>query len=141
MDVSIQAQILNLFMDLRAVQHICDRIVVMYLGRIVEDMPARGFMTRANHPYTKALLAEIPDLDNRTESYNANKGEIPSPIDPPSGCHFHPRCPHAFDRRRVERPVLKSVENKHLSACHLNDNKAEPALPGHPLSKEEISNE
>jgi peptide/nickel transport system ATP-binding protein len=136
LDVSIQAQILNLFMDLRdelnltylfishdlrAVQHFCDRVAIMYLGRIVEEMPTAAFSDRANHPYTQALLAEIPDLKNRRKTFTAIKGEIPSPINPPSGCHFHPRCPFAFDRCRVERPALKTIGGAHRSACHLND--------------------
>lgn len=136
LDVSIQAQILNLFMDLRddlgltylfishdlrAVQHICDRVVIMYLGRIVEDLPAADFETGANHPYTHALLAEIPDIRTRRKTYTAIKGEIPSPINPPKGCHFHPRCPLAFDRCRHERPALKTIGPAHHSACHLND--------------------
>ncbi len=137
LDVSIQAQILNLFMDLReeldltylfishdlrAVRHVCDRVVIMYLGRIVEDAPAEEFFKHPNHPYTKALLAEVPDLSQRSKVYSSVKGEIPSPINPPSGCHFHPRCPFAFDRCRTERPQLKPIGSKHLSACHLNDN-------------------
>ncbi|WOC14852.1 ABC transporter ATP-binding protein [Pseudochrobactrum sp. MP213Fo] len=136
LDVSIQAQILNLFMDLReelaltylfishdlrAVRHVCDRVIIMYLGRIVEDAPATEFFARPNHPYTKALLAEVPDLSQRGKAYSAVKGEIPSPLNPPRGCHFHPRCPVAFDKCRVERPALKKVGQQHLSACHLND--------------------
>ncbi|GGE10948.1 peptide/nickel transport system ATP-binding protein [Gemmobacter megaterium] len=136
LDVSIQAQILNLFMDLRdelnltylfishdlrAVQHICDRVVIMYLGRIVEDIPALQFSGAANHPYTRALLGELPDLNQRRKTWVTIKGEIPSPIDPPKGCHFHPRCPHAFDRCRVERPALAQIGAGHRSACHLND--------------------
>lgn len=143
LDVSIQAQILNLFMDLRdklnltylfishdlrAVQHFCDRVVIMYLGRIVEEMPTAAFSDRANHPYTRALLAEIPSLQNRRKTYTMIKGEIPSPINPPSGCHFHPRCPLAFDRCRVERPALKTVGEGHRSACHLNDEISSSAL-------------
>lgn len=137
LDVSIQAQILNLFMDLRdeldltylfishdlrAVQHICDRVIIMYLGRIVEDLPAADFARGANHPYTRALLAELPDLNQRRKTWVTMKGEIPSPINPPKGCHFHPRCPLAFDRCRVERPALKLIGGAHRSACHLNDN-------------------
>ena len=136
LDVSIQAQILNLFMqlrreldltylfishDLRVVQHIADRVVIMYLGRIVEDAPAREFFARPNHPYTRGLLAEIPDLRQRRRVYAPVKGEIPSPAAPPPGCHFHPRCPAAFDRCRVERPALRAIAPGHRSACHLND--------------------
>lgn len=136
LDVSIQAQILNLFMDLReeldltylfishdlrAVRHVCDRVLIMYLGRVVEDAPAKEFFARPNHPYTKMLLSEVPDLSQRGKAYSAIKGEIPSPLNPPKGCHFHPRCPLAFDKCRLERPALKQVGEQHLSACHLND--------------------
>ncbi|MFK4825410.1 ABC transporter ATP-binding protein [Paenochrobactrum sp. BZR 588] len=142
LDVSIQAQILNLFMDLRkeldltylfishdlrAVRHVCDRVLIMYLGRVVEDAPAKEFFARPNHPYTKMLLSEVPDLAQRSKSYSAIKGEIPSPINPPKGCHFHPRCPMAFDRCRVERPALQTVGEKHVSACHLNDTPQSPS--------------
>ncbi|RAI02045.1 peptide ABC transporter ATP-binding protein [Acuticoccus sediminis] len=135
LDVSIQAQILNLFMRLRAdlgltylfishdlgvVEHISDRIAVMYLGRIVELGEAEDVIRRPNHPYTQALVAEIPTLGTEKRTFAAIKGEIPSPLHPPPGCHFHPRCPHAFDRCRVERPALKDVGGR-LSACHLND--------------------
>jgi len=136
LDVSIQAQILNLFMqlrreldltylfishDLRVVQHVADRVVIMYLGRIVEDAPAGEFFAKPNHPYTRGLLAEIPDLRQRRRVYAPVKGEIPSPAAPPPGCHFHPRCPFAFNRCRVERPALREIASGHRSACHLND--------------------
>jgi peptide/nickel transport system ATP-binding protein len=135
LDVSIQAQILNLFMDLRdelgltylfishdlgVVEHLCDRVVVMYLGRVVESASVDDLFARANHPYTQALLAQIPRFDVRNTRYDAIKGEIPSPLNPPAGCHFHPRCPHAMARCREEVPVLKEVSPNHLSACHLN---------------------
>ncbi len=150
LDVSIQAQILNLFMDLRdeldltylfishdlrAVQHICDRVIIMYLGRIVEDLPAAQFAEGANHPYTRALLAELPDLNQRRKTWVAMKGEIPSPINPPKGCHFHPRCPFAFERCRVERPALRQIGAHHLSACHLNDS----PVPNNPAPLEQES--
>jgi peptide/nickel transport system ATP-binding protein len=136
LDVSIQAQILNLFMDLReqlkltylfishdlaVVRHVSDRIVVMYLGRVVESLPAEELFTSANHPYTQALLAEAPKLEVKKKQFVAIKGEIPSPLHPPSGCHFHPRCPHAMPRCSVEVPLLKEVAPGHFSACHLND--------------------
>ena len=135
LDVSIQAQILNLFMrlrqelnltylfishDLGVVEHISDRIAVMYLGRLIELGGAEDVMRRPNHPYTEALVKEIPTLGTAKKTFSAIKGEIPSPLHPPPGCHFHPRCPHAFDRCRVERPALKDVGGR-LSACHLND--------------------
>lgn len=136
LDVSIQAQILNLFMDLRdelgltylfishdlgVVEHLCDRVVVMYLGRVVESADVDDLFSRANHPYTQALLAQIPRFDIRSARYDAIKGEIPSPLNPPAGCHFHPRCPHAMARCRVEVPPLREVSPNHLSACHLNE--------------------
>ncbi|GGD23385.1 ABC transporter ATP-binding protein [Aureimonas glaciei] len=136
LDVSIQAQILNLFMDLReeldltylfishdlgVVEHISDRIAIMYLGRMVEQGPSEEIFATPNHPYTQALLAEIPTFATTKKTYSAIKGEIPSPIDPPPGCHFHPRCPHAFERCRVERPALKAIAPGRVSACHLND--------------------
>jgi len=136
LDVSIQAQVINLFMDLRAdlnltylfishdlsvVEHISDRVVIMYMGRIVEISPTDELFEKPNHPYTTALLNEVPRIDMRRLNYHPISGEIPSPLDPPSGCHFHPRCPHAFERCRVERPDLKEVSPGRMSACHLND--------------------
>jgi peptide/nickel transport system ATP-binding protein len=136
LDVSIQAQVLNLFMDLRrelnltylfishdlgVVEHLSDRVVIMYLGRVVEEAPVDEIFSRANHPYTQALLSEVPRIEARKKSFAGVKGEIPSPLRPPPGCHFHPRCPHAFDRCRVERPALKTIAPGHKSACHLND--------------------
>ncbi|MBO1079947.1 ABC transporter ATP-binding protein [Roseomonas haemaphysalidis] len=136
LDVSIQAQILNLFMKLRqdlnltylfishdlgVVEHLSDRVVIMYLGRVVEEAASEEIFARANHPYTQALLSEVPRIDARKKSFAGVKGEIPSPLNPPSGCHFHPRCPHAFDRCKLERPALKTVAPGHRSACHLND--------------------
>ncbi|MFJ1298512.1 ABC transporter ATP-binding protein [Pseudomonadota bacterium AL_CKDN230030165-1A_HGKHYDSX7] len=136
LDVSIQAQILNLFMDLReelnltylfishdlgVVEHVSDRVVIMYLGRVVESAPVDEVFRHANHPYTQALLAEIPRMDARHKTFTAIKGEIPSPLAPPSGCHFHPRCPHAMPRCKTEVPQLKGIAINHLSACHLND--------------------
>ena len=136
LDVSIQAQVLNLFMELRkdlgltylfishdlgVVEHLADRVAVMYLGRIVEMSPTEELFDKPNHPYTQALLAEIPRIDLRKRRFQPVKGEIPSPLDPPGGCHFHPRCPHAMDRCRKERPALKAIGDGHLSACHLNN--------------------
>ncbi|MDB9704573.1 ATP-binding cassette domain-containing protein [Rhodospirillales bacterium] len=136
LDVSIQAQVINLFMDLRedldltylfishdlsVVKHISDRIVIMYLGRIVEISPTDELYADPNHPYTQALLNEVPQLEHRGRDYKPVEGEIPSPLDPPSGCHFHPRCPHATDRCAVERPELREIAPTRWSACHLND--------------------
>jgi peptide/nickel transport system ATP-binding protein len=136
LDVSIQAQVLNLFMNLRreldltylfishdlgVVEHISDRIVIMYLGRIVETAPTEELFSTPNHPYTQALLREIPRLETRHSAFTPIEGEIPSPLDPPKGCHFHPRCPHAMDRCRQEIPTLKEISPGHTSACHLNE--------------------
>jgi peptide/nickel transport system ATP-binding protein len=136
LDVSIQAQILNLFMKLReelrltylfishdlgVVRHLSDRVAIMYLGRVVEEGPSEALFAQPNHPYTVALLAEIPRLETRRRQFAPVKGEIPSPLAPPSGCHFHPRFPHAMERCRVEAPVLKEISPGRRSACHLND--------------------
>jgi peptide/nickel transport system ATP-binding protein len=136
LDVSIQAQILNLFMKLRedlgltylfishdlgVVEHISDRIVIMYLGRIVESARAEELFAAPNHPYTQVLLREVPRLETRRSDYKPVEGEIPSPLDPPSGCHFHPRCPHALPRCGEEAPKLKEIAPGWTSACHLND--------------------
>ncbi len=135
LDVSIQAQIINLFMKLRAeanltylfishdlgvVRHLSDRVAIMYLGRIVEEGPADAVFAQPNHPYTQALLAEVPRLDRRKRSFAPVKGEIPSPFNPPKGCHFHPRCPHAMDRCRSEAPALKTIAPGRKASCHLN---------------------
>ncbi|MGM3411566.1 ATP-binding cassette domain-containing protein [Ralstonia holmesii] len=134
LDVSIQAQIINLFMQLRkdlgltylfishdlgVVEHISDRVAVMYLGRIVETAPTETLFGNPEHPYTIALLDQVPRLSNRKRRFESIKGEIPSPLSPPEGCHFHPRCPHAMPRCRVERPVLRATGKAHLTACHL----------------------
>lgn len=136
LDVSIQAQILNLFMDLReqlnltylfishdlgVVEQLSDRVVIMYLGRVVESAPVEEIFRHPNHPYTQTLLAEIPRIDARKKHFTAIRGEMPSPLAPPSGCHFHPRCPHAMPRCKTEVPQLRGIAIKHVSACHLND--------------------
>jgi len=136
LDVSIQAQVLNLFIrlreelqltylfishDLGVIRHVSDRVVVMYLGRVVESGPTAELYARPNHPYTTALIAEVPRIDTRHRTYVPIRGEIPSPLAPPPGCHFHPRCPHAFARCSVETPVLREIAPGRLSACHLND--------------------
>jgi peptide/nickel transport system ATP-binding protein len=136
LDVSIQAQVLNLFMDLRerlgltylfishnlaVVEHLSDRVAIMYLGRLVEVARAEELFARPNHPYTQALLAEVPTLDATRRIYKPIAGELPSPLDPPPGCAFHPRCPHAFARCKAERPAIREVAPGHISACHLND--------------------
>ncbi|CUX01705.1 Oligopeptide transport protein (ABC superfamily, ATP-binding protein) [Agrobacterium genomosp. 2 str. CFBP 5494] len=136
LDVSIQAQVINLFMELRdkldltylfvshdlgVVEHISDRVAIMYLGRIVEEAPVEEIFRRANHPYTQALLSEVPRIEPGKRRFKPVEGELPSPLNPPKGCHFHPRCPFAMDRCRIEAPVKKQVAPGHLAACHLND--------------------
>ncbi len=136
LDVSIQAQVLNLFMDLRqtfdltylfishdlgVVQHITDRVVIMYLGRVVETAPTEALFAKAVHPYSQALLAEVPRISTQKRTFRPIKGEIPSPLNPPSGCHFHPRCPHATERCKVEVPALRAVTPTRTAACHYAD--------------------
>jgi len=136
LDVSIQAQVLNLFMDLRrdlgltyifishdlgVVEHLSDRVAIMYLGRIVEMAPTESLFAAPAHPYAQALLASVPRLSARRQIFQPIQGEIPSPLAPPSGCAFHPRCPHAIARCRQERPELRAVGPDRVSACHLND--------------------
>lgn len=146
LDVSIQAQVLNLFIDLRkefaltyffishnlgVVSHISDRVAIMYLGRIVEIAPTETIFKAANHPYTQALIKDLPRLQAERRQFDPIKGDLPSPSDPPAGCPFHPRCPHVMPRCREERPVLNLVEHdldgatpirfNHMSACYLND--------------------
>ncbi|RHW42701.1 dipeptide ABC transporter ATP-binding protein [Neobacillus notoginsengisoli] len=138
LDVSIQAQVLNLLKDLQrkfqltylfishdlgVVRHISDRIIVMYLGKIVEIADKKSLFEKPQHPYTIALLSAIPstNLGQKRERIIL-KGDVPSPIDPPQGCRFHTRCPFAFDRCRVEEPKLYEVEGTHRSACHLVEN-------------------
>ena len=136
LDVSIQAQILNLFMELRqdlkltylfishdlgVVEHLSDRVVIMYLGRVVEIAPTEALFDAPNHPYTQALLANVPQLEAKKQRFTPIIGEIPSPIDPPTGCHFHPRCPFAMPRCKVEAPILNEIAPDRRSACHLND--------------------
>ncbi len=136
LDVSIQAQVLNLFTELRAalnltylfishdlgvVRFISDRVVVMYLGRVVESAPSTELFAAPNHPYTIALLAEAGKVQPGKRTYVPIKGEIPSPLDPPRGCHFHPRCPFAMAKCREAAPPLVEIVPGHRSACYLND--------------------
>jgi len=136
LDVSIQAQVINLFMQLRkeldltylfishdlsVVEHLSDRVAIMYLGRIVEAAPVDEIFIRPNHPYTRSLLDAVPKIENRKAKFVTVKGEIPSPLNPPPGCHFHPRCPLAFARCRSERPATREIAPGHISACHLNE--------------------
>jgi len=140
LDVSIQSQILNLLRDLQremglsylfiahnlaVVEHFSDDVAVMYLGRIVEMAPAEEIYRNPKHPYTQALLAAVPEPDPaRRRTLVTLGGEVPSPINPPPGCHFHPRCPFAIDRCRQEDPVLVEHDgcpSGHVVACHRAD--------------------
>jgi len=135
LDVSIQAQIINLLIDLQAefelsyiiiahdlavVEHICDRIAVMYLGKVVEMATYNELYTDPKHPYTKALLSAIPVSDPKAIKQRiVLKGDVPSPINPPAGCHFHPRCPYRMDACDKDEPPLKDIGTHHLVACYL----------------------
>jgi peptide/nickel transport system ATP-binding protein len=134
LDVSVQAQIINLLLelqdrlklsmlfvahDLGVVRHVSDRVAVMYVGRIVETAPTLALYTRPRHPYTEALLAAVPKADPALrDSVTAPIGEIADPSNPPPGCAFHPRCPYAVERCRVELPILQEIAPAHWSACH-----------------------
>lgn len=159
LDVSIQAQILNLMKDLQqkfgltylfishdlsVIEHICDRIAVMYLGKIVELADREELFRNPKHPYTQALIRAIPRIGEGKKKFSRSlKGEVPSPLNPPTGCHFHPRCPHAMARCKVEQPHLIDVGRgpspiaelgtpvvaqglPHAAACFLNETKLNP---------------
>ena len=135
LDVSVQAQVLNLLMDLQeefglsylfvshdlaVVEHIGHRIAVMYLGRIVELAPRERIFAQPQHPYTEALMAAAPIAAPKARSARlVIEGDVPSPINPPPGCHFHTRCPHAEARCRVDAPPLQEIAPGHVVACHL----------------------
>ncbi len=135
LDVSIQAQIINLLIDLQqefqlsyiiiahdlaVVEHICDRVIVMYLGKIVEMASYRDLYINPKHPYTQALMSAVPETDPRAgRDRIILKGDVPSPINPPPGCHFHPRCPHRMEPCDRAEPVLKDLGDHHDVACHL----------------------
>jgi peptide/nickel transport system ATP-binding protein/oligopeptide transport system ATP-binding protein len=138
LDVSIQAQIINLLMDLQdefqlsylfvahdlaVVEHISHRVAVMYLGRIVEMTDKLSLFEMPLHPYTEALLSAvpIPKASARSRRRVILKGDVPSPINPPPGCHFHARCPYAMPRCRTDVPALREVTPGHVAACHLHD--------------------
>ncbi len=135
LDVSIQAQVINLLEDLQekfgltylfiahdlsVVEHISDRVAVMYLGRVVEIAPADALYENPRHPYTEALLSAVPIPDPQVKRHRmVLQGEVPNPIHPPSGCHFHPRCPLAEPRCKVEVPQLRQSTPGHWTACHV----------------------
>src|SRR3954467_15832484 len=144
LDVSVKAQIINLLQDLQQqfglallfishdlaiVEHMTHRIAVMYLGKIVEMAPRRQIFTAPRHPYTKALLSAVPVPEpGAIRNPIILKGDVPSPINPPSGCRFHTRCPFVFDRCRSEEPQLRAAGENHWVACHLE------ALPERPAA-------
>ena len=147
LDVSIQAQIINLLMelqdefklsylfvahDLAVVEHISHRVAVMYLGRIVEMTDRQSLFEMPLHPYTEALLSAvpIPRSSARGRKRIILTGDVPSPINPPTGCHFHARCPYAMPRCRSEAPALREVTAGHVAACHLHDDGVKFPLSG-----------
>lgn len=145
LDVSVKAQIINLLADLQdelglallfishdlaTVEHLTHRVAVMYLGKIVELTDRRTLFAESHHPYTRALLSAVPVPDPTAARQRIIlKGDVPSPINPPAGCRFHTRCPFAYDRCRVEEPVLRPVGERHLSACHLDNVPGGQVLP------------
>ena len=135
LDVSIQAQVINLLQDLQrerrlsylfishnlaVVEHISHRIAVMYLGRIVEHADTRSIFTRPQHPYTEALMSAVPVPDPAVKRQKkVVQGDVPSPVNPPAGCHFHTRCPYAEPRCKIEVPLLREIAPGHHVSCHL----------------------
>ena len=135
LDVSVQAQIINLFIelqdkfkltylfishDLRVVRHISDRVAVMYLGKIVELSPSLELYKSPLHPYTKILISSVPIADPlKKRAPSALKGDVPSPINPPPGCSFHPRCPIAVEKCKTSEPQLRDMGSGHSVSCHL----------------------
>jgi peptide/nickel transport system ATP-binding protein len=137
LDVSVQAQILNLLLELQkelhltylfvahnlsVVKHICDRVTVMYVGKIVETAETQELFRAPKHPYTAALMSAVPVADPRVKSGNVElQGDVPSPANPPSGCYFHPRCPVAIDRCKTEAPIYREISPNHFVSCHRAD--------------------
>ena len=140
LDVSVQAQIINLLMDLQqqrgiaylfiahdlaVVEHISRRVMVMYLGKVVETAEAKELVRSPRHPYTEALLSAVPVVDPASKRQRiVLPGDVPSPINPPPGCNFHPRCPKALDICKVEMAPLREVAPGHFVACHVAQNEA-----------------
>jgi peptide/nickel transport system ATP-binding protein len=137
LDVSVQAQTLNLLLDLQkrlnltylfvshnlsVVKHVCDRVTVMYVGKIVETATSQDLFARPRHPYTAALLAALPVADPRIKTGNVElPGEVASPAHPPSGCYFHPRCTYCIDRCTTEAPAYREIAPGHYTACHRSE--------------------
>lgn len=132
LDVSVQAQIINLLLDIRrdsglamifishdlgVIRHLCDRVAVMYLGRVVELAKTSELFASPTHPYTRMLLDGMPKISAQRRRFMPIQGEIPSPLNPPSGCHFHPRCPMVTDHCHRIRPELREIEPGHVHAC------------------------
>ena len=136
LDVSIQAQVINLMqdikeqydlsymfisLDLRIIKHFCDRVMVMYLGNVVEIGTKEAIYEKRRHPYTQALLSAIPNIREQGKSQRIIlTGDIPSPVNPPSGCPFHPRCRYCMDICKQEKPCLKTMADGTQVACHLD---------------------
>ncbi len=136
LDISIQAQIINILLQMKSdftlsmmiishnlliLRHICDRIIIMYLGAVVESGPAAELFSRCRHPYTEALIAAIPGLHTTAAKSELLQDDLPSALSIPSGCRFHPRCRHAVDRCRHESPTLTDYSDGHSTACHLSN--------------------